>query len=90
MLGAYYAWLLSGTDSSLASTPSSWMSPLLPASWVQYSSIHFERAAPGSLMKYGSVLPFLYSTLASTSVVRSLLLVWGCAEAAFFLFQKQR
>ena len=78
-------------STSRAGAPlSSWLSPLLPASWIQSKALHIRKAETVSLVGYGTIASMVYNALASNSTSKNLLLVWGCAEAAFYVFQKWR
>lgn len=78
------------SDSMTTSSLSSWVLPILPASWVQHNTVSFEKAAVASVLHYGTAVSVLCSTLAHTSTAKKLLLLWGGAEVAFYLFQKHR
>ncbi|KAL3146801.1 hypothetical protein ABBQ38_014780 [Trebouxia sp. C0009 RCD-2024] len=69
---------------------SSWLSPLIPGSWVQGKALHLKKAEAVSLVGYGTVMSMFCNTAGEASSLKQLLLFWGCAEAAFYVYQKWR
>ncbi|DBA73278.1 hypothetical protein WJX77_005167 [Trebouxia sp. C0004] len=69
---------------------SSWLAPLLPASWIQSKSLHLKKREAASLVGYGTVVSIFCNAVGEASTLKQLLLLWGCAEAAFYLYQKWR
>ena len=78
-------------SNSKGSAPfSSWLAPLSPASWLLGKNLHLKRSEAVSLVGYGTVVYMFCSASSQTSTLKQLLLLWGCAEAAFYIFQKWR
>lgn len=69
---------------------SSWLAPLLPASWIQSKALHLKKREAASLVGYGTVVSMFCNTVGEASTLKQLLLLWGCAEAAFYVYQKWR
>lgn len=69
---------------------SSWLAPLIPGSWIQGKAFHLKKAEAVSLVGYGTVMSLFCNTASEASTLKQLLLLWGCAEAAFYVYQKWR
>ena len=69
---------------------SSWLAPLIPGSWIQGKALHIRKTEAVSLVGYGTVMSMFCNTASEASTLKQLLLLWGCAEAAFYVYQKWR
>ena len=69
---------------------SSWLAPLIPGSWIESKALHIRRTEAVSLVGYGTVMSLFCNTASEATTLKQLLLLWGCAEAAFYVYQKWR